>query len=489
MVRAEQLGMAAQSRIYAIYQQAQKEIEQQIDSIYRNYAKNGVLSQKDLQSAIGTDGAALFKRNLKRAALRLGVNPNALYDERYLYRLSRLDALKRQVELEVLSTAPLEEGISRRAYRKTLREGYAQAQKDHRRMGIRPTFSTLNDAVVDAILNSKWEGGNYSTRIWGNTTRLAKRLPRLLGGALVSGQNYQKTISIVRERFDVRRYEAARLVRTETDYLQNQVELQSLIDDGIEKYEYQAILDRRTSKICEGLNGDQYLVSEAVAGVNFPPMHVHCRSGIVAVYDSWKKDRLVRATDGRIVRFSEYEAMGVNLTPARLTNEVKIVDTPHTKSNLWGQFSVEKNVPTITLDESLTGRQRQDTLYHELGHYADYRMGMPSDSRAFRSAAYKSNEWANIAYERIRRNGTQGLEFLRDKGVTGESSRQTFIRVALDEFKRRGAKDALINDLFDYMASSKETFADAYRQFVVSPKTFSKNNPQTAAYLTDLLSR
>ena len=54
---------------------------------------------------------------------------------------------------------------------------------------------------------------------------------------------------------------------------------------GIKKYKFSAILDSRTSEICKSLHGRIYLISEAVVGLNFPPMHHYCRSVIVPITD------------------------------------------------------------------------------------------------------------------------------------------------------------------------------------------------------------
>ena len=43
------------------------------------------------------------------------------------------------------------------------------------------------------------------------------------------------------------------------------------------------LLDNRTSKICRGMNGTIWKLSEAVEGYNYPPLHSNCRSTTVAI--------------------------------------------------------------------------------------------------------------------------------------------------------------------------------------------------------------
>jgi Phage Mu protein F like protein. len=50
-----------------------------------------------------------------------------------------------------------------------------------------------------------------------------------------------------------------------------QATAEAYTDAGIEKYQYVAVEDERTSDICQGLDGKIFLLSEAEVGVNFPP--------------------------------------------------------------------------------------------------------------------------------------------------------------------------------------------------------------------------
>ena len=51
-----------------------------------------------------------------------------------------------------------------------------------------------------------------------------------------------------------------RLVRTEINYYHNQIDLRAYKDMGIEKYRYLAVLDNRTSDICQELDGQVFEV-------------------------------------------------------------------------------------------------------------------------------------------------------------------------------------------------------------------------------------
>lgn len=282
LVTSEELGDSAIIQSLGIYENALRNIERDIQSIYSNYSKNGILDVKELKKALNPCNKVEFLRKISKTAGLLNLAPSKIYDERYLGRLTRLQALMEQIKLQVMAIAPQTEFISAQAYSEVLQTSYKSFQGDIKKLGITPTFATLDKGAINTILTANWFGGNYSSRIWNNTGKLALELPTLLGASLSAGESYQKTARKLRERFDVTRYEATRLVRTETNYFQNQAELQSYWDDGIEKYEYEAILDSRTSKICRHLNGRVYYVKDAMPGVNYPPMHGNCRSTTTA---------------------------------------------------------------------------------------------------------------------------------------------------------------------------------------------------------------
>ena len=91
------------------------------------------------------------------------------------------------------------------------------------------------------------------------------------------------------------KYAANRLIRTESAYVANQTTAVAYEECGIERYEYMATLDSRTSEKCSGLDGKIFEVSEKEVGVNYPPLHPHCRSSVAPVIDGLTREGLTRA--------------------------------------------------------------------------------------------------------------------------------------------------------------------------------------------------
>lgn len=283
LVHSERIGNKAILNVREVYDETLRKINKDIQSIYKTYAKKGILDVALLKQVTTQPEKRAFLKAIESAASILGININKTYDSRYLARLTRLEAIKEQVLIELKSIAPSEYAITTRAYSQILREAYESVQKTFSLVGVEPAFTTLNKDVIDEILNARFLGKNYSQRIYKNVNEFAQEFQKILGSGLGSGQSYEKTARIVRQRFDVAKSNATRLLRTETNYFNNQAELRSYEDDGIKEYKYDAHIDSRTSDICRDLDNDTFKVKSAQVGRNYPPMHPNCRSTTVAV--------------------------------------------------------------------------------------------------------------------------------------------------------------------------------------------------------------
>lgn len=142
-------------------------------------------------------------------------------------------------------------------------------------------FKELSTKYTKNILDSHWHGSNYSKRIWKDTEALAKRLEELFTVESMTGMSEFEMAKAIATEFDRSIGVAQRLIRTEANYMANQAKLKAWRDRGVKEYRLIAVLDLRTSEICQKKDGKIYLVSEAVvngeAGT-YPPFHPWCRT-------------------------------------------------------------------------------------------------------------------------------------------------------------------------------------------------------------------
>ena len=128
--------------------------------------------------------------------------------------------------------------------------------------------------AIKKIIEYPYAGKMFSDRIWDNKDALVKHIKQNLTAGIIRGDSIQKMSRQLKKDLNVLYYQAERLVRTETNYAMNQGHLKGYADSGVvEKYEFLAAIDSRTSKLCKNQNGKVYKLSDATVGVNFPPLH------------------------------------------------------------------------------------------------------------------------------------------------------------------------------------------------------------------------
>lgn len=146
----------------------------------------------------------------------------------------------------------------------------------------------INREAIKTIIEYPYAGKMFSDRIWDNKDALVKHIKQNLTAGIIRGDSIQKIARQLKKDLNVLYYQAERLVRTEMNYAMNQGHLKGYADSGVvEKYEFLAAIDSRTSKLCKNQNGKVYKLSDAVVGVNFPPLHPHCRSTVIPILEDW----------------------------------------------------------------------------------------------------------------------------------------------------------------------------------------------------------
>lgn len=270
---AEKTSDAYIERIKKIYDQAYKDVEGEIARVYKNYSKETGLDVQKLKELLTRSETKKTWEQMKRQGLDKYIKDN------YKSRISRLEQIQAQIYAKAKQIYPKEELEQTMCYKGVINNSYYKAVYDTQMgTGYDFSFNKIDNNLLNSILNEKWSGANYSQRIWGNTDILADSLSQVLGGALLSGQSIEKTTKQIKDRFNVSKYYAERLVRTETNHFNNEADAMAYEEMGIDKYVFVATLDSRTSETCQNHDGKVYEYKDKEVGVNFPPLHPNCRS-------------------------------------------------------------------------------------------------------------------------------------------------------------------------------------------------------------------
>ena len=273
MSEAEKSSDAYTNRVKKLYNQANRNINSEIAKVYAIYSKDTGIDVQTLKTLLSAKETDKVWKELEKQGLTQYVKDN------YKSRISRLEQIQAQIYAKAKEVYTQEELEHTMCYKGVINNSYYKAIY-HTQMGTGYdfAFNKIDKNLIDILLNEKWSGKNYSQRIWGNTDVLAESVSQIVGGALLSGQSISKTSKQIRERFNVGKYYAERLVRTETNHFNNEADAMAYEEMGIDKYVFVATLDTRTSAKCQEHDNKVYKYKDKKTGVNFPPLHPNCRS-------------------------------------------------------------------------------------------------------------------------------------------------------------------------------------------------------------------
>lgn len=291
------------------YERALAKIREKTERWYARLAKNNDISLAAARELLNRNELKEFRWTVEEYIQR--GRENAV-DQRWMRELENASAkvhITRLRELEIHLQNEIEQLAARRLKGTTDTLGSIYKDSYYRSVfelqkgtGVGTSFAQLDDRQIDKVLARPWapDGSNFSARIWKDRDKLVNELQTILTQDLIRGEPAEKVISDFAERMGVSRHAAERLIRTEAAYFSGQSRLDAYRETGVERYKFVATLDRRTSEICRDMDGRVFQISEAKAGVNYPPLHVYCRSTTIPYFeDAAPGERAARDDEGK----------------------------------------------------------------------------------------------------------------------------------------------------------------------------------------------
>jgi len=337
-----------------VYQEAKIYLDKEINKIFDKFQRDYGLSQVDARQVLKN---MKDKKDLNELRKVLEARPNDPNIQRlladldspaYSFRMKRLERLSDDLDRMRESIYHSEKTGSDAFYSDLMKDSYYKATFDlQQQTGLAYGFSGLPESEIKHLQSFSWlgDGRTYSTDIWKNTGKLTSSIKDELLISLMTGRDTRETAQAIAERFNVGQNDARRLVRTESAFFHNQMELLSYEEADIEKYIFVAVLDKRTSRICQEHDNQVYDRDKAVPGVNCPPMHPWCRSTTVGYDEDADYSKLKRRARNPVTGKTE-------LVPADMTYKK------------WYSKYVDGNIESIKHDEG-TPKTTSDILFEE----------------------------------------------------------------------------------------------------------------------------
>lgn len=308
--RSEKYITEQQRKYYAA---AQKEIREDIEALYQKFADKEHVTLAEARRRIGradfakvdfeqmTDYQIERNREFRKKKDKLPGDVAAAIEKQHARyeaglraytkkgQITRLELLDLQIDKAMLDLYDKNQISMYDCLSQIYEDGYYRSVfAGQKAIGFGKDFTAPNTRAVERAVLTTYNKKGYSKRLYEHCSTFSKDLKENLITGFIKGESIDKMSTRISMRLNVSAAHARRLVRTETAYVYEQASLQAYQECGIEKYEFLATLDHKTSPPCQELDGKRFYIKDAVPGKNYPPMHPNCRSTTVAAFDDDK---------------------------------------------------------------------------------------------------------------------------------------------------------------------------------------------------------
>lgn len=313
LIMGEKDVLTYEKELLQAYENTQARLKQELEAFYGRYATEEGIPLSKAREILSPTATKDFKKRQKQYLAEVEALGEEAFTEKYRKKLKNMSARTYVTKLDEINAAIRHQiellntkyhGDAKRLLQRSYEDNFYIFMFDiQKNVGFGVDFTALGKEQLDAAISAKWNGANYSDRIWTNKEKLITELQTITQQEFVRGRGLNVVSREFANRMNVSYNNARRLIRTEFNHVANQATLQSYKDSGIlEEYEYLATLDNRTSDICRELDGKIFKLSEAQTGVNLPPLHPHCRSTTIPYFGEDEElegtERIARAADG-----------------------------------------------------------------------------------------------------------------------------------------------------------------------------------------------
>lgn len=266
------------AELQKIYASESAQIQRDLFAFVTKYADDNKMSYSDaLQRLRGVD-LSDYQANAKKYREQAKNNPDLLkrLNEQYAgSKVTRLDALN----LEMTYKVGVMQGIIEKSFENYLKSTARYAYK--KAMG--GNSGALNEPALKELINTPFNGRNYSQQVWGNTDDLARDFRDVLKRGFIRGDDVRSMAGELAKKYNVARSRAQTLIRTDGTAIVNRSAIKRYEESGLEFYRISVQMDNRTSQICKRIHSEdkRYRIDEFETGVTAPPFHYNCRSAVI----------------------------------------------------------------------------------------------------------------------------------------------------------------------------------------------------------------
>lgn len=347
------------------YDQAIERITKEVEAFYGRYAGELGIDLADARKRLNPKELASFQKRAKQYLAEMERLGDAAFTDEYREYIqtlsgrayiSRIEELKANIRhnIETLTTG-YNNGLGD-TMKAAYEEGFYRSIFEIENAGFDISFTTPGGKQLEAAVKEKWLGENYSDRIWKDKNRLINRINLIIPQEFVRGRSVQQVAEDLAAQMNVSYSNAQRLIRTEINHISNKGTMQAYKEsEVVDRYQYMATLDNRTSDICRELDGKVFDLKDAQVGVNQPPLHPYCRSTTIPYFPD---DNIGRLLDDRVARDEDGRGKTIQLGE----NKDYFDWVNDNTSEAYRQAAVERRKKFLGIQTTMTPEQRAQAI-------------------------------------------------------------------------------------------------------------------------------
>lgn len=283
-------------RLEKAFNQSKRELQKTIEAFYFRYAEENGLSFAAAQKRLNAEELGELNDFIALAMDNIGKYNQQVNNMSLKARVTRYQALEMQVDailrqLYAIDYQAESERTMQEVYEDTYYRTWYSIDQYH---GFHQAFAQVEPRTVEKLLEYPFNGAAFSSRIWKQKDHLQTQLTEAVTTMLIQGKHPSTLTREFAKKMQSKKFDAYRLLHTESSFLMSEATHAGYKEDGVEKYEILATLDSKTCEICGELDGNVYEVGKEITGVNMPPFHPLCRCTDVPHYDDTPTNGMAR---------------------------------------------------------------------------------------------------------------------------------------------------------------------------------------------------
>lgn len=279
---------AARELIF-LYDEAAYNVEKEINALFARFATDNALTDAQAAQLLSGKEYSTWRKSIQKYigdASGAAQHSKAMLELNTLAmksRISQKERLLANIYQNMIDLAEDSETKLETLLGDMLKVNYYESCFSIQRgIGMGFHIAKIDDKLLRTVLDHPWSERTFSEAVWGACDHLAALAKREITLGFIQGSGVQKMAKAVNDVMDKGRYNAERLVRTECKYFANQGELMAYKENGIKRYRFIGGTEGSGGCTCAELNGQVFNVEDAVAGINYPPIHPNCLCIVVA---------------------------------------------------------------------------------------------------------------------------------------------------------------------------------------------------------------